>query len=412
MITSVKILFLLFLIEPIISFLLFPLYVPEIFSIITVVVFLIFLVKSEKKIILLTEDYLITLYFIYLIFWSFNNNKEFSLLVPSSIAHYFFSYLFIQIPIMRIIIRNIQIDEKFISLAVNIIKVTIIISLYVSLVQVIDIDFHNPTNLLSVSGNQNEFEQLSILEDINTSRRPSIFAYYDSNGAGFSFLPIFSVFLGFILINKQTKMFNWLLIVASIIVLFLTNTRYIIFGVFLVLLQVIFTSKNSKISSIIKYGFALTLILVTSYELFNLLGYSLDTYFEERLFSESSNNSRIDAYSVFLIFFPPNWLLGLGVHVNDEIIKATGGVESVHVGYLSHLVEFGTVGTILLILYYFRIIKDSFIKAKKTKYWGTYFVFIIFLWANVSLVNYTFFYPGFIIALLFEQYYSSNVKKI
>jgi hypothetical protein len=413
MINSVKNLFLLFLFEPVISFVVFPYYAPEIFSIITVVIFFIFLFNSEKKIIILKEDYIITFYFIYLIFWSYSNDRLFSFSIPTSITHYFFSYLFVQIPILRIIIRNSKIDDKFIGLAIKIIKGTILLSLFVSLMQVINIDFLNPIKLRYNSGDSmEEFEKISMLEDVNTSRRPSIFAYYDNNGAGFSFMPLFSLFLGHLLMTKKNSLINIFFILASLIVLILTNTRYIIFGSILILMQIIFTSNNSKISSILKFGSILILILVSSFVLFDLLGYSLDTYFKERLFSESSNNSRVDAYTVFLIFFPPNWLLGLGVHVNDEIIKATGGVESIHIGYLSHLVEFGTVGTILLVLYYYRIIKNSFVKAKASKYFGTYFAFLFFLWANISLVNYTFFYPGFVIALLFEQYYSTVTKKI
>lgn len=94
-----------------------------------------------------------------------------------------------------------------------------------------------------------------------------------------------------------------------------------------------------------------------------------------------------------------------------EAASRAVGSSQIHVGYLSHLVSYGIIGSFLLFSFWFLLAKDLYRKAKLTKYYGPFFAFIIFLFTNLTLVDFNLFYPGIFIAFVFsEYYYKSNLK--
>ena len=133
---------------------------------------------------------------------------------------------------------------------------------------------------------------------------------------------------------------------------------------------------------------------------------------QERLFAEGSieETTRYGAYINFLHFFPQTPFFGTGVHLTDEIWLASRAIHSsqIHVGYLSHLLTFGLFGSFLLFSFWFCLAKDLYKKAKLKGYYGPLFAFLVFLWFNVTAVDFRLGYPGLIIAFVFSQFYYGN----
>jgi len=98
------------------------------------------------------------------------------------------------------------------------------------------------------------------------------------------------------------------------------------------------------------------------------------------------------------------------VHLTEEIKEASKAVGSsqIHVGYLSHLVSFGIVGSFFMFGFWFLLAKKLYKSAKYTKYWGSFFAFLIYLWAQTTLVYYSIFFYGLIFAFVFDKYVKDN----
>ena len=48
--------------------------------------------------------------------------------------------------------------------------------------------------------------------------------------------------------------------------------------------------------------------------------------------------------------------------------------------------------------------------AKKTNYWGSFFAFLTYFWAQATLVNYSIFFYGLMFALVFDKYFQDKYK--
>jgi hypothetical protein len=133
---------------------------------------------------------------------------------------------------------------------------------------------------------------------------------------------------------------------------------------------------------------------------------------EKRLFVEGEikNTSRYLAYELFQKYFPQHPVFGTGVHLTDEIRRVAneGGSSQIHVGYFSHMVSYGIVGSFLLFSFWLLLARDLFKKAKLTGFYGAFFAFLVFLWANAAMVDYNIFYPGVIIAIIYSEYHYNN----
>ena len=144
------------------------------------------------------------------------------------------------------------------------------------------------------------------------------------------------------------------------------------------------------------------------------LGYDFLDWYNTRLLAEGSikETTRFKAIENFIVFFPREPIFGTGVHLTDEILSASKSVGSsqIHVGYLSHLVSYGLVGSFFLFGFWYLIAKKLLITAKQTNYWGSFFAFLTFLWAQATLVHFSIFYYGLIFALVFDKYIQDRHK--
>ena len=297
------------------------------------------------------------------------------------------------------IIYNSTIKKQHIQFLISMIKVTIVVACFASLVQAIV----NPSFWVFHGTSPST---ISTVEDFY-QRNLSIFSYLDSNDLGFSFLPMFSILLGYILQNKATNrtIIFWAFLAG--ITAFLSNARYVSFGFILILFQIFFNTsyvKNRRITLIGIFG-----VPITIFFLLQFIGYDLSDYVSNRLLSEESNASRITSFFLFTEHFPeaPYW--GTGVRATQSLWRELGNSEGfmqIHIGFLSHLYEFGVIGSFFLFSVYYLIVRKLITTKRLTGFSGSLFGFIVFLFANLTLVDYGIYFYGLLFVFVFDKYYS------
>ncbi len=338
-------------------------------------------------------NYLI-LYIFYLFIWAFFNGE----IERRGILRFLINNREIATLLIILIIYNTNFSDKFIKNSILIVKITVIIAVVVSIVQVFDQDFFS-----AYEYRDNE-EMINL--NIYQFRRTSIFSFADPNELGLSFLPLLSVLIGYLLYLKKRNYIVFLILGGLVAVL--TNGRYIIIGFIILTFQILVFNKI-KILGTLKYVFIAFISFFILYQIILFLGYDIQSWINQRLFIEGSikETTRYKAFSTFAIFFPQNPYFGTGVHLTDEI-KATSlalGSSQIHVGYLSHLVSYGIIGSLLLFGFWFLLAKELYKKAKQTNYWGSFFAFLIYFWAQATLVKFSIFFYGLIFALVFDKYF-------
>lgn len=333
------------------------------------------------------------LFAVYRLVWNIDILSDDSIKNLTKIWYYIADF---SIVAMLIIIYNVTFTDKFIATSKKIIFITLILAAIVSIIQVFDMEFFNWYY------DKEDFEKLSIY----TYRRGSIFGYIHISSAGYDFLPLLAVMLGVFLLNKDKK-FIVCFIVGGIVA-FLSNNRYImICYVFLYIMLYVYYKKNR-----LKYTlYVIITILGFYYFLTHIIGYDLIEWYNERLLAEGSieETTRYKAISNFMKFFPQHPWLGFGEQTY-EIRRASRAIGSshIHVGYLSHLVNYGIVGCSFLYGAWMLILKKLYRTAKATNYWGSFFAFCCLLIAFATYSNSSIFFYGFMFAFIFDKYYTDK----
>ncbi len=289
-----------------------------------------------------------------------------------------------------LIVYNTNFNKKFIDISIKIFKITIVISAIVSIIQV----FY-PTFI-----GYRQFEY----ENIYSIRRSSIFTY-EYLGLGFSYIPLLSITIGYLFYLKN-KIPSFYLIIGGISAI-LSNTRFIIIGFILLSMQILFANKNNIIKNVKFIILFISVIFILLY-IISKIGYNLNEWYNERLFAEGSitETTRYKAIDNFLIFFPKYWIFGNGEYNSEEVKYASNAIGSsqIHVGYLAHLVSYGVIGSFFLFSFWFLLAKKLYKTAKVTNYWGSFFAFLTYLFAQLTLVHYSIFFYGLIFAFIFDKY--------
>ncbi len=366
------------------------------FEFLTCIYGVFFILKKNSTIKLDSILVLFIFYIIYIIVWSFYNGyyEEKGIFNATNARN--LSVLFI-----LIISQNTTYSKDFINNSILIIKVTVIFAAITSLIQVFNFSFLDANPLWA----QGEIGD-TLMGDKYKDRRSSIFGYVDTNEVGLSFLPLVSILTGFLYFTNN-KYYTLFLILGGITA-FLSNTRYIMVGYLLILIQVIIVNKIS-FKNLLKYLLSAVFITLVLFFLLSYIGYDLNQWYDNRLLSEGSlkETSRYHAWLNFQRFFPENPLFGTGVHMTREIRIASNeaGSSQIHVGYLAHLVSYGVFGSLLLFGSWFLLLRKLYIRARLSKYYGSFFAFFVFIWANATLVKYSMFYYGLIFAFIFDKIY-------
>jgi len=339
--------------------------------------------------------YFLLSFILYELIWSFFNGDIerrgfFKIIVNNVQLSSFFAIM---------IIYNTKFSEKFIQTVIGIIKVTVVITVIVSIIQVFQPGFllfkYIDTDLLS--------------ENIYEFRRVSIFGYRPL-AYGFSFVPLLSIIVA--IIHYRSGKFPLLFLALGGISAFLTNTRFIMVSFILISIQfLIIYFKN--FAKLLKYVSVFALLLFALFITISNLGYDFQTWYQERLFAEGSivETTRYKAIENFLYFFSKNYWFGNGEGLTHEIEAASQAIGSsqIHVGYLSSLVYYGIIGSIFLFSFWFYITKMFYRTAIKTGYWGSFFAMLTYLWAQLTLVHFTMFFYGLIFVFVFDKYYHDKL---
>jgi len=304
-----------------------------------------------------------------------------------------------------VLINNIKFSDNFFRIVIPIIKITVILAALVSILQLIN------SNILDASSlwYKDEKDVVSLLNgDLYRDRRSSIFGYIDMNELGLSYIPLLSVLIGFLLFYRKRSYVPYLILggITSI----LSNTRYVMIGYILITLQ-IFLYQRIRLIGLFKFLFTTIVLFVVFYQVLTYLGYNINSWFEYRIFVEGSikDTSRYRAIENFVLFFPKYFVLGSG-GMTDAIRSASASVGSsqIHVGYLAGLVYYGIIGSFFLFGFWFLLARKLYKTARLTNYWGSFFAFLVFLWANATLVYFHIFFYGIIFALVFDKYYADK----
>ena len=295
----------------------------------------------------------------------------------------------LQIALLLLLIENTYFNKKFIKSLIPVIKITIILALIFS-IQTKDFDFFTARTI----GSKGFF----------SIRRSSIFGFLDPIELGISFCSLLAVLISWNFLNKKDINKTILYTIIGAVVIFLTNSRWMMVN-YIVLLFIYVIYSKSTFRGVFKYIAIGFIAIFITWNILPFFGYNLDVFIQQRLLSESAM-SRITAFDAFARYFPENPWWGRGIHLTRgmEGVELEGS-HQIHVGYLAHLDEWGTIGSIFLFLFWFLLIKKFYREAKKTKFYGGFFAFSFFLIANLTLVHYNILFYGLILAFVFHKHF-------
>jgi hypothetical protein len=283
---------------------------------------------------------------------------------------------------------------KFFKTILKLIPVLIVISFIVLVIQVFfDSDFLiNP-----------ELKGL-IKSSKYLTRRFSIFGWSNPNTLGLGFMPLCAFYISYLVYNKK-KYLHWLLLIGIIAIA--TNARYIMVSFLIIsFIPIFYNVRNKKIKIFqLQYLKYLFLILIAIFLGIRVLDYDIKQFYNQRLFAEGEieETTRYKAFYVFAEFFPKHPFFGTGERRDEEVREAAGeiaGSSQIHVGYLQIWVQFGLVAGLLLFSFWFLFAKKLWKIGKATGFYGGFWAFAIFLFANLTLPMYNFFYFGMVVALV------------
>lgn len=392
--TKINLYYYLLLLAPLIGYLSFYLIGFEGWQLLTYLViplYLIFLYTRRNKIFFPKFIYFYIAYTIYFFIWRIFNGY----IDEKGLLKYIFNNYHVYYILLIIVIYNTNISKKSYSIFIKLSQILLIVALGGVIIQ-----FFSPGMFVRPVGWVVNYDNIFL------DQRPSVFSFVSDNDYGITVLALFSLVFSFQLKQKNIKSLIFFSLITGLYAL-LTNSRYVIVGFLLVILQFSLLKGTLK-----KYKYFIYLMFIfgtLAYLIIDVFEINLNLWYQERLFAEGSleNTTRYGAYINFLHFFPQKPIFGTGVHLTEEIRRASRAIGSsqIHVGYLSHLVSYGLFGSFLLFSFWFALAKDLYKKAKRTTYYGPFFAFLVFLWFNVTAVDFYFRYPGLIIVFVFSQFY-------
>ena len=303
-----------------------------------------------------------------------------------------------------ILIEKTVFDAVFIKTMNRNIFIIIILSLIVSVIQIKDPNFFYNQSL--INNNTEEFGEIEI-------RNASIFSWYTANSGGITFPILISLVLGFYELQKSRFLF---LVLAGIVVSFLTKARYVMVSMIIVLSQLFFSRKQSvsrMISLIAVFAGSIVLLVFIA----NQVGFDIQKVISSRILEEDSDmesaKARIVSYEVFLKKFPENPWLGVGPATRADVVEMLGGgVPLLHVGYLSFLYFYGIVGCLFFFIALFYLVRDSWVIGRRYKFWGSFYAFITFCVANATFVYFNCAEMGIVLSVIYLRFYKSTYPLI
>lgn len=359
----------------------------------TILTGIIFLINGKIKRIP-PFTFLLLIYFIYKVIsdYLFDMQMEgdiFRVLKYSSPYLAFFFFLLL-------IENTYNIPDKLILRANRVIIATVFIAPIVSIIQVFNTDFTLIANKILETG----------YESIYQIRRSSIFDLESNTAFTLSFIPMLALVVSSLIKYKNLKYMAYLMVLASIPV-FLSNTRVVMVGYFIVIILILVQSKGFSMG-IFRFIIIFFFIAASIYLTLNLFGYNLDLYYNERIKEGPLDDSpRYDSYIAFLNVFPKYPIWGTGNPTADVIANSLSkGRNFIHIGWLSHLATFGIIGSLFFFVFIYQLMKFLYKSAKNSNFYAPLFAFTIYIVANFTFVEINLFTSGLILSLVYSRYYT------
>lgn len=307
------------------------------------------------------------------------------------------------------ILENIALKKAYFNRIIKYSKAILIIAIFVIIIQ----EVHDKNFLIRPDLTATKFDLTASTED----RLGSIYTWVGANGVGYGFVPILIIVVE-ILARQKKKIGLW--IIFGIIFAILSKGRWVMINAFLVFF-ILIINKKEKLNKILKYSIIIPLIGIGTYVALNSVGINAKGIVENRILEsgersdKKSASTRLLAINVFNKLYWKNAVFGVGNrkygmggtgHHNYELSKLLGGKSSqIHVGYLMLFYMYGFIGGSLFICFLFLITRKLYRDAKITTYWGPFLGFLGFAISNLTLVHFSVYEMGLLLALLTNQYY-------
>lgn len=300
-----------------------------------------------------------------------------------------------------LIIENTVFDEPYMRRMNRNILILVGLSLVVSIIQVKNPSFLYDTTI--------EVEAYVGEGDI---RIASLYSFAGVNSGGITFPILIAILLNFY--DTGHKLFP-LIVISGLVVTFLTKARYVMISSLIAFSQLFFSGMVSmkKIFSLL---FGLVIIVAVVVAAANQLGFNINEVIEQRILEKDnemgSAKARITSYEVFMKKYPEHPWVGVGPATRQDVKDLLGDeAPLIHVGYLSYLYFYGIVGCFFLFLTLFFIIQWSWKIGRKYGFWGAFYGFLGFCFANVTFVYFNFSEMGIVLIVLYLHYYS-NLEQV
>lgn len=316
--------------------------------------------------------------------------------------------------IALIIVENIHFSDNTLRFAKKILGLTLVLASIVSIIQISNpLFFSNDewfvkglspdrmADYLEHSKIKLSQEQGGYVDRFLDGYRLSIFSYINVISVGIDAMAIFSILVTWRPINLVNR---GVVTISAAIVGFLSSSRWIILGFFVVASQILWTSKN-KLTNLLYFvtGSAVLLMIIGLFA--NFIGLDVEQYISERLLSKSAL-TRLLAFEVFFEVFPDNPIFGTGGVDTEKMVRLLGGRSSqIHVGFLKLFYYYGLIGGLLYLSFMVAFLIRLRKMARYSGYWGGFFAILAFFIANLTLFELSLFYYGPLLAIIFANHF-------
>lgn len=334
-----------------------------------------------------------------------------------TIKYIYSNYLFSGF-LAALMVENIKVSASFIKKASFLSLLFLLFAFFVIIYQQTINDFFlvNTDSLNTVT----DLEKLGEIQ----KRLPSIYSWSSLMDLNYGFISIITLIISEKLVeNKKVNLVIALMVITSIFS-FLTRGRWIMINALLVVFMY-FIFKGINIKNVIIYGLLSIFIFSMTIQTLEFFNVPVTKIMNERVLEKgkgsldkTSAGTRVTAFVVFANLFPLHPIFGKGLLHSfgktskdfDLVGELNGRSSQIHVGYLSLFYYYGIVGALPFLLFLYHLLKKLLKEAKQSEFYGAFFVFIGFALSNWTLVNFTIFYYGLILAIVYHNYYYERYK--
>lgn len=352
-----------------------------------------------------------TFYFLLFIGYSIVSDKY--LAGKNLNLRYFYENRLISGYLILLMIENAKISYVFIKRYYKVCVGLIVVSLVVILYQ----QLFDKTFFVYIEGwfakmfliNRRTFE----------ARLPSIYSWIGPMDISFGFISYTAVVISIKFKGKSKLKYILLWLISALAYSLMAKSRWIMINaLFLFVMYPVYIKINLR--RFIQYLLISTMLVIVSFSILESLEVPVVKVLRERVLEEQkggitqgSASSRLIAFIVFAKLFPQNPYFGKG-HLHStsgdskdyQLVRELAGRSSqIHVGYLSLLYYYGLFGSALFLIFLYQIMRKFYRESRQTHFWGAFFAMMGFVLGNLTLVTFSIFWAGLIVAMIFQRYF-------